>query len=383
MFTRKLHLILLILVLPSLSLGIVNAQEETNPVPVVESFYNWYLDYTGYDEASGEFRNPLVDGSYMQREELATSLVETIETLAADQGGYHADPFLCAQDVPVSAEYLAVAPDAVLVSLYFGWNPRPHTLLVQLDDDGLMAAVMCRETITPRGTVESFYNDYLETRSVQGATLLTETLQADIASAYENRELGSGDPVLCAQDIPQYVAVDPAQVGTDAATMIVREYFANNPQPYSITVDLVRDDRWQINAITCEVLPETVVALLYNEFIVNISYDHANGIERTPITDWTPQPWAQYMTEGLLNDLVATYEGDEPRMADPFLCAQDVPEWVETTALSASQSDRVSIQVSGAYPAGPDEYTTADLAQVELATGETGQWQIIAVTCNE
>jgi hypothetical protein len=59
----------------------------------VESFYNWYLDYS----AAG---NAIVDGAHQAREELDPEMVTRIDAAMTQAGGLRTDPFLCAQDVP-------------------------------------------------------------------------------------------------------------------------------------------------------------------------------------------------------------------------------------------------------------------------------------------
>jgi hypothetical protein len=80
------------------------AAQEADPVDVVERFYTWYLDYTGYDTETEEFRNAIVDGSYREREELSPALIAEIEAEALR----FADPFLCAQDTPHDIAFEAV-----------------------------------------------------------------------------------------------------------------------------------------------------------------------------------------------------------------------------------------------------------------------------------
>ena len=73
-------------------------QPDDTPEAVVEAFYTWYLDYIG----SGEnLRNPLVDRAYRESDLLTERLIARLdEELDADF--IHADPILCAQDIPTS-----------------------------------------------------------------------------------------------------------------------------------------------------------------------------------------------------------------------------------------------------------------------------------------
>ena len=77
-----------------------NAQAASSPEMVVNDYYSWYLDNLGFDAGKGEFRNPLQDGSYKELGLLSQEFVKRTEEMKAE--GLHADPILCAQDVPQS-----------------------------------------------------------------------------------------------------------------------------------------------------------------------------------------------------------------------------------------------------------------------------------------
>jgi hypothetical protein len=68
----------------------------TAPEEVVDSFYVWYLDYA---QTTG---NPLVDGVYQGRPELAAAFILRVDAQLEQPDGAMADPFICAQDVPTS-----------------------------------------------------------------------------------------------------------------------------------------------------------------------------------------------------------------------------------------------------------------------------------------
>ena len=177
------------------------------------------------------------------------------------------------------------------------------------------------------------------------------------------------------------MAVNQVAASDDEATMIVREFFAGNPQPRSLTVTLINDGQWQIDDIICQVAPDTLAELLYNEFILFMRYDLERGIERTPIADWSVYPWAQTMSEDVLTELLATYRSDAMLPADPFLCAQDVPLWVDATVEESGTAERVTVRVAGAYPSGPDTTTSYDLTLVEMALDPAGEWQVVRIRC--
>lgn len=390
--------IFMLVICALLALGAANiaapaAAQDDDPSAVINSFYAWYLDYAGYDPDSDEFRNPLADGSYQERPELSPDFVQDVIAIRDEQGGFFHDPFLCAQDVPESVEIVQVdrlteRDAAVLVQEFFGWNPRAFTFVVAVtkqDDAWLIRNVICQESITPRGVTESFYTWYLEQvpaseSLAEDYPFLTDALNARIQEQRGKPVLGGGDPVLCAQDIPNHFAVDEVMVGEDEATMLVREFFSGNPQPHTLTVRLMHDEQWLIDDIVCEVAPETVAARLYNEYITNMRYDIDRGIDRTPIGDWSPYPWAQYMSQDLLDELLAIYRSGEVLPADPFLCAQDIPTWMQVRVVDLA-GDSASLRVMGAYPSGPDSYTTYDLVTAEMALSSSGDWQLSNITC--
>jgi hypothetical protein len=90
------------------------------PDGLAKAFYTWYLAYVG-DTATGELRNPLVDGAYRRSGFLSNAFSARVNEIVAgfERGGY--DPFLLAQDVPTA---VSVDPgflsDTVVVGLYFG-----------------------------------------------------------------------------------------------------------------------------------------------------------------------------------------------------------------------------------------------------------------------
>ncbi|MFW5749072.1 MAG: hypothetical protein ACOCYT_05610 [Chloroflexota bacterium] len=349
--------------------------QENDPVDMVENFYSWYLDYAGYDETADVFRNPIADGSYRDRAELSPAMISRIDA----EHERFADPFLCAQDIPGQATFAPVDAHSVLVSLHFGGNPHPHNVLVMLDADGLIDGVNCAETVTPRGTVHAFYTAYITNREavdIGNHPLLTDAFGAQLAETLANPiPLGEGDPVVCAQDRPVSIAVDPVYTDEAQAVMIVRTFFGNNPDPHSLTVTLAQADRWQIDAIACEVTAETAAAYLYNEFVAYIRHDIDHGIERVPLQDWSPHPWQTYLNAELYNELIAAYTSDDALPADPFLCAQDLPTRITTEA------DGETVRITGLYPAGPESFTSYALAEMTMAQAEDGTWQAIDITC--
>ena len=113
---------------------------------VVEDFYTWYLDYIG-DRASGEFRNPLVDGAYRESEHLDPAFIESVDELLAsfDRGGY--DPFLCAQDIPeeITVGEAEVDGDSALVPVETSFAGHTFEVALSLlDGQWKIADIACR-----------------------------------------------------------------------------------------------------------------------------------------------------------------------------------------------------------------------------------------------
>jgi hypothetical protein len=384
--------------LTALAFVMPSASAQDGPEGVVESFYGWYLDYAGYDEASESMQNPLVDGAYAERPELAGSLVEKVAKIlkSFEHGAY--DPLLCAQDLPerFEVELAESGEDAATVLLheYFSFNPWPHTITVHVSNEGgewLIRDVLCGETASPRGVAEDFYRWYLAYSRETGNPLvdkayrdyayLTEDLIARADAALEKRELGSGDPFLCAQDRPMSFEVSEVVTADETASVLVREFFGGSTREMALALVKV-GEQWMIDAITCEAGPDVVAELLYNTFVTYKRYDLENGIERVTLADWGGHPWMAYIAEGLLFDLTEVYRRGETLPADPFLCAQDLPEWVGAEIVEGGEGGAV-VRVSGSYPAGPESYERYDLAELEMARAEDGTWQIAAISCAE
>jgi hypothetical protein len=118
------------------------------PEEVVESFYGWLIDYGGYDPETDTFNNPLVDGAYKTREELAPEAVQWVEeTLASfDRGGY--DPFLCAQDIPtsISVGRAEISDGEATVRVATSFEGHFFTVrLVQIGGEWKIVKVVCTE----------------------------------------------------------------------------------------------------------------------------------------------------------------------------------------------------------------------------------------------
>ncbi len=135
----------LLAILNACSLSLPNASPRDpmimTPEEVVESFYNWYMQYPG---------NPMVERAYRQSPFLTDQWIQQVdEALNSFQGQSGFDPFLCAQDIP---ERIFVQPAnttqqdiavVVVKSSFAG-----HSLTVDLQRangmDWKISAIRCR-----------------------------------------------------------------------------------------------------------------------------------------------------------------------------------------------------------------------------------------------
>ena len=111
--------------------------------------------------------------------------------------------------------------------------------------------------MTPEEVVESFYNWYMQypgnpmvERAYRQSPFLTDQWIQEVDEALDSSQGQSGfDPFLCAQDIPEKVFVQPANITQDTAVVVMKSSFAG----HSLTVDLQRTNGadWKISAIRC------------------------------------------------------------------------------------------------------------------------------------
>jgi hypothetical protein len=398
MNTKAWALLIVGALLLSISMGAVVAQESDTPGEAVTSYYNWYL---GYITGSGEFRNPLVDGAYRDSEYLTQDFIERIdERLAGDMGlGY--DLFLCAQDMPERYTYEVIrvrsGESLVLLREYFGGNPRSHNLTLTLNNtEGTWKIddVVCGDTLTPRGVAQDFYNWYLgQWRQIReseaGGNVLidgtyreypffTAELLASVGEGIANREMGWGDPFLCAQDIPWGSWIHDVSREESAATVLVQTFFQGNPASHNLTVNLeLADNQWRIAEIVCGAAPETMAQLLYRQYADQVRYSIDYNIQMDVFKNPMPH-WDRNVSPELLERLQAETEGE--LIADPVLCAQDIPERFLAEIIDSSDI-AARVQISGAYPSGPDTYTIYPLTVAAMELTE-GQWMLIDITCS-
>lgn len=143
------------------------------PADVVKTFYDWYLAHEG---------NPLSDGAYQNNSQLTSTFISEIDKFI--QGGPGFDPFLCAQDKPLSLETgnakIENGIATVVVTQKFSTQNRqiPITLKKyngqwQIDKINCSDSSPNGSTVTLKTVVVYFSNsiksgDYNDCRSVYG-----------------------------------------------------------------------------------------------------------------------------------------------------------------------------------------------------------------------
>ncbi len=369
----------------------VAAQEAASPQAVVESFYGWYLAYLTPD-AQGNFRNPMVDRAYRNRVELTPALVARMDALM-EEGALWADPFLCAQDVPQAFTTTLIAQGeeiaSVLVEQRFGLSRHAVTVTLRATEMGWQIdGVTCGETVTPAGVVSRFYEQYiaygrydevagtarnpLQDGVYRDPTLLSTEQIASLDALVAAGDLVA-DPLLCAQDLPAGVGAETIRANEETALVALREYFNGMADPRTLAVALIRQDGgWRIDEVRCELAADEAIALVYSQYAEHVRRAMDWGVPVNLLQN--PMiPWRYFLADGLLETLAA--EAGEPRIADPILCAQDIPAAFTVEALEDG-----AYRVNGLYPAGPDALTAYPLARVQTESGSRGLL-ITAISC--
>ena len=107
----------------------------------------------------------------------------------------------------------------------------------------------------PEEVVESFYNWYLQNphnplsdRSYQDSPFLSLDMIEYVNQMLDEESRPEADPFLCAQDVPQELSVQPAEISGVTASVLV-----TGPLPeYEFTVNLSIDDHeWKIKQVVC------------------------------------------------------------------------------------------------------------------------------------
>jgi hypothetical protein len=377
----------------------------STPEAAVESFYEWYMGYSG---------NALVDGAYRSSEYLTDEFVQQVDEIVAsfDRGGY--DPFLCAQDVPASLSVgeVAVSGEEASVVVRETWNPGTEYELVHdvtvalrlVDGTWKIADVTCAApdsgAMTPEQVVEGFYDWYLgyigdpasgEMRSplADGAYRSSEYLTGEFVQQVDEiiASFGKGgyDPFLCAQDVPRSLTVDAAAVSGEEASVVVHEIWnpgtkVESVHDVAVTLQLV-DGAWKIADITCGVpeagifpMPEGPIPVTPAEAVEGfyswyIWYAQKVG---NPLADGAYRS-SEYLTAEFVQEVDEIIASFDKGGYDPFLCAQDVPERF-TLDEPAVSGDRATVVVRTSLEG---HAFTVEVSEMD------GRWAVSDVICAE
>jgi len=244
-------------------------------------------------------------------------------------------------------------------------------------------------TEEPEEVVQTFFDWYLayaETGNplVDGAYRDSRYLTADLVSQVDeilaSFEGGGYDPFLCAQDIPG--AIEAAisweawqeEGGGEAAVNVSQIWnpgsdfeSVRDVMVYLVTVD----GRWLIDEIVCPLpeeaypqTPDAVVMAFYNWYL-----DYAAA--SNPLVDKAYHD-SPYLTADFANHVDEIIAGFDRGGYDPFLCAQDVPDYVMAQSfIMNGPTPSILVQTSFDH-----HFFTVDLRQMD---GDI--WQVSNVTC--
>ncbi len=392
MFRRMVLLFVLIgMLMP------VTAQEDA-PDPeigeVVTQFYDWYTETllaSNYSVGTAYQDSPYLTQDFIARLDDQFAAAERM-----------ADPLLCAQAVPnfYSVEVArAFSEEArVLMRQHFD-SPLTNNITIELarvDDTWKINEVACEDTVTPRGVTQAFYDFWLgyvgydvETghfenpmvdRLWRSSDLLTVELIDRLDAMMDSDTPIGHDPVLCAQDIPRDAQALEIDVRGDQARVLVNEYFGDFPVPHRVLVTLRETGGgWKIDDFGCDVTPETIALSFYRLYIDFTRYDMDYDIERTRLLDWGFN-WNAYLSAGLLERLNAEFTDPAGLPADPVMCAQDIPAFVEVMPMDVTD-DNATLQLTGMYPSGEDTVTGYELATLMMEKA-MGRWVIGNILCD-
>lgn len=118
-------------------------QHDRQPTSVISRFYDWYLAYEG---------NPLADRAYKDSPYLTSKLKSNIDNLRYSNE-FQADPFLCAQDKPLSYSVglAEVGNNRISVETYLNFSSSIRSLHISLENSGdnwLIDQIECGQNIS-------------------------------------------------------------------------------------------------------------------------------------------------------------------------------------------------------------------------------------------
>lgn len=244
-------------------------------------------------------------------------------------------------------------------------------------------------TEEPEEVVQLFFDWYLayaETgnplvdKAYHDSPYLTADLVSQVDEIIASFEGGGYDPFLCAQDIPGVIEAAGSwearqEGGGDEAAVTISQIW--NPgsdfasrrdmMVYLVTVD----GRWLINEIVCplpeEAYPQTPDAVVMAFYTWYLDYAAAGN----PLVDKAYHD-SPYLTADFANHVDEIIAGFDRGGYDPFLCAQDIPDYIMPQSLIMN-GPTPSILVQTSFD---QHFFTVDLRQM---AGDI--WQISNVTC--
>ena len=239
------------------------ASASVAPEQVVEQYYDWYLDYIG-DPGTEAFRNPLVDRAYQHSPLLLGSYIGHIDELLDGSEFIPADPFLCAQDIPVTITTQNAFSDEDQAKVIVRTSFQNHVSTVDLLKkwgQWKISNITCGSS--PEGLAYSFYtwylgylfkdtkgdfNNPLVDRAYHTSGFLSSNLINQVDELIASNDQGGFDPFLLAQDIPGDFSVDP---GVNQGTAVVHLQFGE-----SNTKHLLIDTTWEDGNLVIDSIQE-------------------------------------------------------------------------------------------------------------------------------
>jgi hypothetical protein len=254
---------------------------------------------------------------------------------------------------------------------------------------------------TPEGVVSDFYTWYSEYPGnplVERAYHTSEHLSDDLIQKMDNvldsMDMPGYDPFLCAQDIAQKFVVTDGVTHGGISTVFVTALW-NPGKEFESTQELEihlrqEDGKWRITEIRCDgseysythvtvpraavQTPSDVVRSFYDWYLEYIG-DPASGEMHNPLVDQAYRSCG-YLTNDFVVEVDALIQRNHDKYgfipSDPFLCAQDIPEYVEV-----GDQPRTGSQASVVVSSNFSNHTfIVELEQVN------DEWKICNIHCS-
>jgi len=358
------------------------------PAEVVESFYEWYRDYTNSSSA-GELRNPLVDGAYQVSPFLTAEFIDRVDEQLNSLRGGGFDPFVCAQVIPdqitTDGTYLselygpafANRASVVVRTEYSGHVFTVDLVRPEQGEDWQISDIVCAGT--PAGAVKAFYTwvqgcleesptcrlpgeDYRTSGFVTAAFIdQIETLKA----AFQAAGLSGFSPITLSQaQIPAFHLETLSQDDRAASVLLTNQAQLD----HALLIELVIENGvWKINNIRSyiENTPAAVTRAFYNQYIALRQNPQDPGVLYNFQPDRLLSPELQQSVEAYLR---AGMSGGR----DPILLANSIPERIAVE--EAVRSETSAVVVVALYEDGTEPASlSVDLRLID------GIWRISGV----